>query len=194
MRALVVGFGAFLVLLATSPGLPIAWDEGNAIGRAERIAEWGRSWFQQGPNGKHPLSREAISDHWHYTTQIEGHPAFYGIVIAAGHSIGARILPPLTAWRLGPILLFSLAAGAMFYRLGRDYSQAAGLAAVLALLLQPRLFAHAHFAICDSPLMACWILAWAAFPVCVGLRSKGGQETSEVTEPVGKKLKWAAGS
>lgn len=193
LRAVAVGLSVFVVLLATSPGLPIAWDEGNAIGRAAWIADWGRSWFQAHPDGKYPLSREAISDHWRYTTQVEGHPAFYGIVIAAGHSIGARILPHLTAWRFGPILLFSLAAGAMFYRLSRDYSQPAGLAAVLALLLQPRLFAHAHFATCDSPLMACWILAWAAFPVCVSLSRKREQDPLEVTGLAGEEAEVGRG-
>ena len=152
-------------LLATSPGLPIVWDEGNAIGRAERIGQWTESLFHQTPPGRpHPLSRAGIAEGWPYTTQIEGHPAFYGLVIAAGQTIGGWLLSPLTAWRLGPMLLFALAAGAMFYRMGRDYGQAAGWAAAAALLLQPRLFAHAHFATCDGPLTACWILAWAAFP------------------------------
>lgn len=164
VRAAAVGLCAFAALLATSPQLPIVWDEGNAIIRAQRITGWAQSWFQQGPPDRyHPLSPEAIADGWPYTTQIEGHPAFYGIVIAAGHSLSQPFLSPLTAWRLGPILLFALAAGAMFCRMSRDYGQSAGWAAALAILLQPRLFAHAHFATCDAPLTACWILAWAAF-------------------------------
>ena len=177
LRAAAIGLGVLITLLATSPGLPMAWDEGNAIGRAQQITNWGRSWFQQGPpEWSCPLGRQAISDHWPYTTQVEGHPAFYGILIASGHALGGHILPPLTAWRLGPILLFALAAGAMFHRLSRDYGQAAGLAAVLALLLQPRLFAHAHFATCDGPLAACWILAWAAFPIHTNPKRERGQE------------------
>ena len=36
-------------------------------------------------------------------------------------------------------------------------------AAVVALMLLPRLFAHVHFASFDGPLTSCWILAWAAF-------------------------------
>ena len=28
------------------------------------------------------FSRQAIEEDWQYTTKIEGHPAFYGIVIA----------------------------------------------------------------------------------------------------------------
>ena len=181
LRAAGIALGVLVVLLATSPGLPMGWDEGNAIGRAEWIADWGRSWFQQGPPGwQHPLSRQAISEHWQYTTRNEGHPAFYGILIASGHALGGQILPPLTAWRLGPILLFAIAGGAMFYRLSRDYSQAAGLAAVLALLLQPRLFAHAHLAHGDGPLIAAWILTWAAFPTHTNPKRKRGQEVSHL--------------
>ena len=173
VRAAAVGLCAFAALLATSPQLPIVWDEGNAISRAQRITGWAQSWFQQGPPDRaHPLSREGIADGWPYTTQIEGHPAFYGIVIAAGHTLSQLLLPPLTAWRLGPMLLFALAAGAMFYRMSRDYGQAAGWAAALALFLQPRLFAHGHFATCDGPLTACWILAWAAFPSDVAWLSR----------------------
>jgi len=135
------GLSVAALLLATSPSLPMVWDEGNAILRAEQIAH-GR---------------------WLYTTQIEGHPALYGIVILAGHSLGEAWLPPLTAWRLGPILLFSVAAGAMFYRMARDYSLRAAVGSVAALVLMPRLFAHAHFASFDGPLTSCWILAWATF-------------------------------
>jgi 4-amino-4-deoxy-L-arabinose transferase-like glycosyltransferase len=60
-------------------------------------------------------------------------------------------------------VLFALAVGAMFYRLWRDDSPAAAVAAVAAILLLPRLFAHAHFASFDGPLTSCWILAWASF-------------------------------
>ncbi len=191
MRAVVVSLGVLAVLLASSPSLPIVWDEGNAILRAERIARWAQSWFQQGSTDLNrqggqtalpPLSRGAIAAGWPYTTQVEGHPAFYGIVIAAGHTMGSQILPPLTAWRLGPIVLFALAGGAMFYRISRLYGQAAGWAATAALLLQPRLFAHAHFATCDGPLTACWILAWVSFPHTNPNR-EGGQATFYLTNP-----------
>ena len=129
------------VLLTTSPGLPMAWDEGNAIDRAAGIPRWD----------------------WQYTTTLEGHPAFYGIVIAVGQWFSSWWLSPLGAARFGPMMLFSLAAGAMFYRMWRQYSFAAALGAAAALLLLPRMFAHAHFAAADGPLVSCWILAWAAF-------------------------------
>jgi len=139
----------------------MAWDEGNAILRAEKIPH-----------------------EWQYTTRVEGHPAFYGIVIAVGQWLGGAWLKPLDAARLGPMMLFATAAGAMFYRMGRDYSLAAALGAVEALMLLPRMFAHAHFASFDGPLTSCWILAWATFPGATGGSSTrahlstGGQAAS----------------
>jgi len=120
----------------------MVWDEGNAILRAEGIAQ-GR---------------------WLYTTRLEGHPAFYGMVIAAGRWLSAWCLAGLQAGRFGPMMLFALAAGAMFYRTARDYSAAAAFGATAALICLPRMFAHAHFASIDGPLVSCWVLAWATFP------------------------------
>jgi len=128
-------------LLATSPALPMVWDEGNAILRAGAIARGS----------------------WPYTTEVEGHPALYGILIALGQRLAPPGLGPLDAARFGPIVVFGLAAGAMFYRMGRAYGRTAAAGAVAALMLMPRMFAHAHFAGCDGPLTASWILAWATW-------------------------------
>ena len=153
------------MLVATSDELPMTWDEGNAIRRAEGIQHWAGRWMTLGDESGEPgpLTSVAINEDWHYTTRIEGHPAFYGIVIAIGRGLSAGFLSPLDSWRLGPMLLFGLAAGAMFWRMAREYSPAAGLAAVAALMMLPRMFVHAHTASFDGPLVACWILAWALF-------------------------------
>ncbi len=171
--AVVAAVGALLLLAATSPGLPMAWDEGNAIWRARGIERWSRSLVtaDRADAAVDPLSRQGIARGWRYTTHVEGHPALYGIVIAAGHAASAAWLGPLDSYRFGPMLLFAVAAGAMFYRMAREYSLAAALGAVAALMLLPRMFAHAHFASFDGPLTACWVLAWAAFaPARAGWR------------------------
>ena len=148
-------FAALIALLATSQMMPLTWDEGESIDRAEKLAAWCHS-----PN---PLSQESIHKHWIFTTQIEGHPAGYGIVIAAGYAATKHILPPKTAYRFGPIFLFALAVGAVFSRLEKTLGVRAAIFAAAAILLTPRLFAHAHIAACDSTLTACWLLAWAFF-------------------------------
>jgi len=165
LAALSVTIVCALGLSATSPGLPMTWDEGNAIRRSQGIQRW-FGVLVAGDRGDQALdafSRDGIAECWRYTTRIEGHPAFYGIVIAAGRWVSAAWLGPLDSFRFGPILLFAVAAGAMFYRMARECSIAAALGAVAALMLLPRMFAHAHFASFDGPLVACWVLAWAAF-------------------------------
>ena len=142
-------------LLVAWPGLPMAWDEGNAILRSRGISRWA---------ARPGFDAESISRDWQYTTAVEGHPAFSGIVAAAFSDLAGRYVEPLTAARLGPILLFALAVGAMFYRMNRDFSATAAFASVAALMVMPRVLAHAHFATWDGPLLSCWVIAWATFP------------------------------
>jgi hypothetical protein len=158
-----VGLLVAILLLASSPSLPITWDEGNAISRAEKV----QSWLGVSDTGEAEIvwnfSPERIDQGWPYTISHEGHPAFYGLLIAAGESVAPRSWLPLTRWRLGPIVWFSIAIGAVFYRIGRQFSLVAALAGVGAILILPRLFAHAHLAGGDGPLAAGWLLAWAVF-------------------------------
>jgi hypothetical protein len=165
---------AATLLAGTSPWLALVWDEGDTIVRAELVsASIGRS-----PHPRVPAhgETEKKTDHaigqrqpeWPYTTVREGHPPLAGLIVAAGMMGAPDWLDPLTRARLGPIVFFSLAVGAMYYRLMRDYRSAAvGVMAVAALLTMPRLFAHAHYATLDGPLTACWLLAWAAFAPAV---------------------------
>jgi len=141
LSALAVALAMASVLLLTSPMLPMTWDEGDSLRRAAQIGD-GR---------------------WEFTTEREGHPAGYGILIGMGWWLADGWLPPLTAARLGPILLFAAATGTLFYCLAKDHSWAAGMGGAAALMLLPRVFAHAHIAGGDGPLTACWILTWAAF-------------------------------
>lgn len=142
--SLAVAIACALLLLLTSPAIPIVWDEGDTIFRAESLA--------------------AGDEPWPYTTVREGHPPLSGMLVALGERIAPTWLRPLTRYRLGPCLFFALAAGAMFYRLKRDYALwIVPIVALGILLTMPRMFAHAHFATLDGPLTAAWLLSWAAF-------------------------------
>jgi hypothetical protein len=158
------------LLLATSSRMPIVWDEGDTIERAEQLIELARA---SGAEGR-PTFFQAVREprNWPFTIQREGHPPLAALLIAAGSSLAPSALDPLTRDRLGPILFFSIALGAMFYRLQRDYrTLAVSLMAVVILLQMPRVFAHAHYTTLDAPLTAAWLLAWAAFaPACRDLR------------------------
>ncbi|WP_347246352.1 phospholipid carrier-dependent glycosyltransferase [Thermogutta sp.] len=162
------GVITFCCLLLTSPITPMAWDEGDAIRRAERIQTWVSELFSPSDNGEmpkgHPFSRRKVWWGFPFTTQREGHPALYGIVIALGEAVAPEVPDPLTRYRFGPILLFAVAVGAAAAKMARYWGPPAAWAAVTALILQPRLFAHAHYASFDGPLTAFWLLSWAAFP------------------------------
>jgi len=138
--------------------LPLVWDEGELIERASNIGTW----------CKNPVfTQELIAAHWKTTTVVEGHPAGYALVIAAGKKVADFLpwLPPKTAWRFGSMLFMSLALAVTFARLQKIEGTLAGFLAVLAVLCFPRVFAHAHFATCDAPLVAAWLLCWAVFPM-----------------------------
>lgn len=158
------GLIAAIALLITSSWTPMVWDEGDAILRAERVRDWFGSLFRDEVKGPPALSPQGIARGWPFTTQREGHPALYGAVIALGRSMAPGCLDPLTQYRLGPILLFSAATGVVVYRLAQIGGPVTAAAAFLCILLQPRLFAHAHFASFDGPLTAFWMLAWACSP------------------------------
>lgn len=91
-----------------------------------------------------------------------GHPPFYALI----GLIGDAAMPwrePLARARLGTMLAFSLATGWLFSFLDRRRGRWAALAAAGAMALQPRLFAHAHYALYDGLLTAMWVGAILAF-------------------------------
>ncbi len=159
----IVGVATAVLLLSTSVWIPLVWDEPNAILRAERLEGWLWQCLDPLAASWPPFGTQTIQEYCQYTTQIEGHPAFYGITIAVGRAITQHILPGWMSWRFGPILLFSLAVSAAFHRLSVMYGRGAAFFSIFAILTMPRVFAHAHFASIDGPLTSCWLLTWACF-------------------------------
>jgi hypothetical protein len=150
-----VVFAATLtILVVTAPGIPLVWDEQAYTARAQFIIEWFRE-----PS---PFSHAAIRSHWVFIDQIEGHPAGFAILIALGQWLARPLTDPLTAARLGPITLFSVACAAVAMRLKKDCGTAPAIAAPVMLLTLPRMFSEAHFATQDGQLTAWWLLLWTA--------------------------------
>jgi hypothetical protein len=158
-----VGLGTWLVLAFTAPQMPIVWDEGEYLFRADQIAAWFRLLLDGGSpeGGLAALSQESIRKHWLFINWSEGHPAWFAIPIAAGKGVLSGSLDVLTAARLGPITVFSIACAAVAIRLKHDYGTVAALAAPAALLTLPRMFSEAHFATQDGQLTAWWLILWA---------------------------------
>jgi 4-amino-4-deoxy-L-arabinose transferase-like glycosyltransferase len=185
------------LLLATEPWLAIVWDEGYTLGREARLRLWfqaladpprfAAAWKPPGPGeelvqqaGAPPPSarqidtrRELLFDpavlawFWPFAREEpHGHPPFYALVGLAGDLL-APAWAPLPRARLGPMLAFSLTAGALCLFVTRRWSLWPGVLAAGAWVLQPNLFALGHYAAYDALLASLWLGAILAFAAAV---------------------------
>jgi Dolichyl-phosphate-mannose-protein mannosyltransferase len=192
---LAVGLATAAVMLATEPYLAIGWDEGYTLGREARLrslfhaladpAAFAARWrppteelVQQDhmppPTADRLDSRsKLLSDpdvlawFWPFAREEpHGHPPFYALLGLVGD-----VLTPswkaLPRARLGPILLFSMTAGAIFAFAAARWGGRAGALAAGSWVLQPNLFGHGHYAAYDAVLASLWVLAIIAFAQAV---------------------------
>ncbi|MBX6314706.1 MAG: glycosyltransferase family 39 protein [Isosphaeraceae bacterium] len=185
-----------MLMVATGPSLAIVWDEGFTLGREQRIRLWLRAlrdpqafaaeWQPPAPweelvqpDGRYPPqpaeidTREELFDQrvieWFWPFAREephGHPPFYALVGLIGDIVAPswELLPRA---RLGPMLAFSLAAGAIFGFVARRRGYWPAALAAGAWGLQPRLFAHGHYAHYDALLTSLWVGSILAFTLAV---------------------------
>jgi hypothetical protein len=182
-----------ILMLATEPRMVIAWDEGYTLGREARIRAWFRAlrdpgrfaveWQPPGltedlvqEDGTLPPGREHVNTRskllfdrrvveWFWPFAREephGHPPFYALVGLAGDLL-APSWPDLPRARLGPILVFSLTAGAIFQFVVLRWDVLAAALAAGAWVFQPNLFGHGHYAAYDALLTSLWVLAILSF-------------------------------
>src|SRR5436190_11974939 len=161
--ALGAGLASLIVLALTAPGIPIVWDEGEYLFRSDRVVEWLKliAHVDSAHGGLSAFAPSVIHDYWHFIDWDEGHPAWGAVPVAIATLLFKAWLHPLTAARLGSIAVFSVACGAVAFRLRSTYGMVAALTGVAALLTFPRLFAEAHFATLDGQLTAWWLILWA---------------------------------
>ena len=161
--AFVAAAACFILLASTAPGIPIVWDEGEYLGRADRIIDWFRLVRDRSSplGGLQAFSESVIRDHWMFVTWSEGHPAWAVIPIATAKMLLSGMLHQLTAARLGTISVFSLACGVVAFRLRKSHGTVAAVVAVTTLVTFPRMFSEAHFATLDAQLTAWWLMLWA---------------------------------
>jgi hypothetical protein len=191
--SLAVTIATAILMLATEPYMAIVWDEGYTLGREARVRSWLRALRDPGrfavewqpPNaseelvmddGKSPPSRQQVDTRsklifdrsiveWFWPFAREephGHPPFYALVGLVG-DIVAPLWQVLPRARLGPILVFSLTAGAIFHFFGLRWGNWPGALAAGAWVFQPNLFAHGHYASYDALVTSLWVLAIFAF-------------------------------
>ncbi len=190
LSALFVVLSIFCLFRFSSNVLPLTWDEGEMERRTGLATIWINRVLLQIP-GVHLLvqktpelekleaadtlrtlfSRDTIQVHWPGTVTIEGHPQWPVMLASLGRFTKAT---PATRneLRFGPTLFFALVLGVVFYRTRTDFGTETAVFCILAILMIPRLFAHAQIAAWDSTLTASWLLAWAFFPAA--LKSRRG--------------------
>jgi hypothetical protein len=190
---LLAAVATLALLLATEPRLAIVWDEGYTLGRVERLRLWFRAladpervaatWQSPSPleqlvqqagaprpaahqvdrRGKLLFDPAVLGWFWPFARQEpHGHPPFYALVALAGDLL-APAWAPLPRARLGPMLAFSLTAGALCVFVTRRWGIWPGALAAGAWVLQPNLFAHGHYATYDALLSSLWLGSILAF-------------------------------
>lgn len=201
---LAVAVATAALMLATEPRLAIVWDEGYTLGREARLRLWfaafadparfAATWTPPSRElvqsvGAPPPRRDQVSTRarllfdpavlaWFWAFAREephGHPPFYALVGLVGDVLTPG-RPALARARLGPILAFSAAAGALFAFVARRYGPWAAAAAAGAWVFQPNLFGHGHYATYDALLSALWLGAVLAFAAAVEPDDRPGPE------------------
>lgn len=193
--ACLIGVATALLMLLTEPSMAIVWDEGYTLGRQERLRLWFQalrdpqefadSWRPPAVElvqqvGAPPPRADQIDTRtklltdplilaWFWPFAREephGHPPFYALVGLLGDLVNPG-RPPLPRARLGPILAFSVIAGALFGFMSKRWGIWSGTVAAGAWVLQPNLFAHGHYATYDALLSALWLGCLMAFVLAI---------------------------
>ena len=194
--ALAIAAATFALMVATEPRLAIVWDEGYSLGREARLRAWSlaledparfAATWQPPPvelvqqvgavpprAGQVDTYRKLLFDSrvldWFWPFAREephGHPPFYALV----GLVGDYVVPDwadLRRARFGPMLVFSLTAGALFLFVAGRWGNGPGALAAGAWVLQPNLFGHGHYATYDALLSSLWLGAVMAFAEAVG--------------------------
>ena len=184
--AFFVTLTTLVAMVATEPKLAIVWDEGYTLGREARIRLWfaavrdpaafASQWVPPAPQSElvqqdkilpprrdeidtlgKLVSPRALAWFWPFAREEpHGHPPFYAIVGLLGDIFVPQwdVLPRA---RFGPMLAFSLTAGALFGFVAKRWGTAAGLLSAGAWVLQPNLFGHGHYATLDGLLASLWV-------------------------------------
>jgi 4-amino-4-deoxy-L-arabinose transferase-like glycosyltransferase len=172
----VVALGLFagtVYLLYLTRGIGIPRDEsfyfhaaGDYIGWFEEL--W-KNW-QAGEVGQ-SFTKSNVDKHWSYNSE---HPVLMKTLFALSNKLFDDYLGWMqasTAMRL-PAMITGGGTVALTYLFGRQtFGRLAGVVAAGAILLQPRFFAHAHFACFDVPIVFFWVATVYAY--WRGLDSKG---------------------
>ncbi len=138
---------SFLLLVLTQGHYGLAWDEPYNFTPMLWALNWIKLLFT------HPsmaLTPDSINMYW---SSISEHPSFSKVLAAVSYGIFQPKLGEELAFRLGSITFFSVFIGFLYGAMVNWFKPRVALFSALALLGMPRLFAQAHFATTDIPMM-----------------------------------------
>ena len=149
LEATVVGLAVFMLLAATASHYGLGYDEPVYMSRAQEASGW-LSLVASAPG--YAVSDEGIRGFW--DAREEQQPGFLKLWGAMTTPLFATLLPALAALRVGTCLLVAAMCACMYVWIAALWGRIEALAAVLALLTMPRVFAHSHLFALDAPVMA----------------------------------------
>jgi len=189
--AWLLSLGTLLVFLLTLNDYGLAWDEGFTIEREERLKEWfGRvvydpvlvpkvyaprlSKLEPRPverdgslepfDAESPWTRRSLRYYWQFAREEpNGHPPFYALLGLLGWAVSHPFIDPPGSYRFGPAGLVAFTVGVVYLFMAARYGRLSALLAVVGLVAMPRMFAHAHLASYDAPILCLWFLAVVTF-------------------------------
>jgi len=159
----------FFLLLLTEHHYGIAWDEPYNFNPACEAASWVKLVFTKPGLA---FSDAGVDIYWQH---INEHPSVSKWLAAASYGLFGDRLGDLfmfgsgnrIALRLGSILFFSAFIACFYGFLTHHFSWRTGWAALVSLLVMPRIFAQAHFATTDIPMMVmAWFTVYAFYKGC----------------------------
>jgi len=146
--AVAIGLITVIVLLLTTGGIGVTWDEPVYIASSNSYA----AWFQRlisDPIGA--MNPEGIRTAWEVAHE---HPPLARIYSGLIWSVARHLTDDLTAHRLGNILLVGVMAALLYKLVAEETNRLAGIASIVALFAMPRFFFHAHLIELDMPVAA----------------------------------------
>lgn len=161
--------GTLVLLVATSAGRGLTYDEPVYAAVAGRNSQWFQYLAQSWRQGRlqAPFSRAMLDRYWHNRGPTQAHRDMHPPVVKLLSSLSqgflAAHLGTMVAMRLPAMLLLALTVGLLYRWLAATVGRSAGLFAALALLTMPRVFGHAHLLTLDVPVAAMVFLATVLF-------------------------------
>ncbi|MBM3500569.1 MAG: hypothetical protein FJX74_18085, partial [Armatimonadetes bacterium] len=159
-----IALGAVLLVAATINHYGLTYDEGWYLSRSQRARDWGARLLAEPGRA---LSDEGLRRYWAAESQANGRvlqeqqPGAVKLVCGwLGHPLG-RALGVVFPERAGTALFLGGCLAALYVFVGGVWGRAAGAFAVGALLLMPRVFAHAHLCALDVPVMSMMLVTVA---------------------------------